>query len=94
VLNAVSIFLVMGPSLLARIGSIQESPLGGLSVGILGHAALGSFVELLGIWLVGSWHLQSSTQACARRRKIMLFTLTLWIINILVGILLYAYIYA
>jgi uncharacterized membrane protein YozB (DUF420 family) len=93
VLNAVSIFLVMGPSLLARIGFIQGSPLGGLSVGILGHAALGSVVELLGVWLVGSWHLQSSTQGCARRRKIMLFTLALWVISILIGILLYTYIY-
>ena len=92
VLNAISIFLVMGPSLLGRLQSIQESPFGSFSVAIVGHAALGSVTELLGVWIVGSWHLQSSTQGCAAKRKIMRFTLALWITTILLGFLLYAYI--
>ena len=92
VLNAISIFLVMGPSLLGRLQSIQESPFGSFSVAIVGHAALGSVTELLGVWIVGSWHLQSSTQGCAAKRKIMRFTLVLWITTILLGFLLYAYI--
>lgn len=92
-LNAVSIFLVMGPSLLARLESIQENPSSGLSIAILAHSALGGFLELLGVWIIGSWHLKPSTQGCAGKRKIMLLTLALWVTNILLGFLLYVYIY-
>lgn len=92
-LNAISIFLVMGPSLLARLGAIQGSPFDGRSVATLVHAGLGSFVEVLGVWIVGSWHLRSSTQLCAKNRKIMKLTLVLWIMSITLGFLLYASIY-
>jgi len=92
ILNAVSFFVVMGPSLIGRVQLVEINPLGRLSLAILAHAIVGGAAEVLGLWIVASWHLQSSTQKCVMKKKIMLVTMILWIIAILLGFLLYAFI--
>lgn len=92
ILNAVSFFVVMGPSLIGRVQFVEINPLGRLSSVILAHAIVGGAAEVLGLWIVASWHLQSSTQKCVMKKKIMLVTMILWIIAILLGFLLYAFI--
>jgi hypothetical protein len=57
VLNAVSIFLVMGPSLAARLASVQANPIGSSSIALSAHSVVGGLAELMGVWIVGSWHL-------------------------------------
>jgi uncharacterized membrane protein YozB (DUF420 family) len=47
----------------------------------------------LGLWLVGSWHLQSSIQGCTRRRRIMRPAFIAWIVTLLLGVLLYMSLY-
>jgi hypothetical protein len=89
--NAISFFLVMGPSLIERVGLVEVNPLGRLSLTILGHAVVGGVAEVLGVWIVASWHLQSSTQKCAVRKSIMLVTAVLWVIAIFLGFFLYAF---
>lgn len=91
-LNAISFSLVMGPSLAARIQVVEANPLGKFSLAVLGHAIIGGLAEILGIWLVASWHFQSSTKKCSTRKKIMLLTLVLWLVAILLGFVLFGYI--
>jgi len=70
ILNAVSIMLVMGPSLLGRAQLVEDYPLGKLSLAILGHAILGSVVEALGIWIVVSWHFRMDVRNCIGKKRL------------------------
>ena len=93
VLNAVSFLLVMGPSLLGslldRFGFFARDPLGEFSIVTAIHVALGTVAEILGIWIVSSWHLSSSFNKCSRRKKVMRATLILWTTALVLGVLLY-----
>jgi len=93
ILNAVSIVLVMGPSLLGRAQFVEDYPLGKLSLAILGHAILGSVVEALGIWIVAAWHFRPAVQQCASKKKIMRWTLAAWFVTLSLGVVLYILIY-
>lgn len=93
VLNAISFFLVMGPSLTSLGRTVEEHPVNRLSLVVLGHASFGSAAEILGVYLVGSWRLRSSFQSCIRKKKVMLVTLVLWLIALFLGILLYILLY-
>jgi uncharacterized membrane protein YozB (DUF420 family) len=89
VLNAVSFFLVMGPSLVGWSSAIVAYPLIKFSVVIVAHASLGSIAEVLAIWLVGSWRLRSGSDYCARKKSLMLVTIVLWLIALLLGVVTY-----
>src|SRR5208283_4292976 len=60
VLELFSFALVMGPSFLSLVGSsfIQRPIL--LSTVTIVHASLDALTLVTGIWIVGSWHLQTS----------------------------------
>lgn len=74
-LAIVPYFIIRHPSTVASVVSIIHAPLGALSV-------------LLGAWLILSWKLKGSP-SCYSRKKIMLATLTLWVVSLLFGIALY-----
>jgi hypothetical protein len=57
------------------------------------HAILGGATLILAIWLIASWHFQRSLKSCSRRKKAMLLVFIMWIIALLLGILLYLYLY-
>ena len=93
VLNAVSFFVVMGPSFLRWVGFLELQPLNRFSLVIVGHVVFGGLAEVAGVWLVGSWRLRSSVEGCVPRRKVMLAAAPLWGCTITLGILLYALLY-
>lgn len=93
ILNTISFILVMGPSLLSLGPTLRDYPLNRLSIVTVGHAALGSTVEILALWTVASWHLQSSIQGCVKKKKIMLLIMILWLTALFLGILLYVLLY-
>lgn len=93
ILNAVSFILVMGPSFLDLKQFVVNYPLNRLSMVAMAHGILGAVAEILAIWIIVSWRLRSSTRYCARKRKIMQVTLSLWLIALFSGILLYAFLY-
>lgn len=64
-----------------------------VSLVIFAHAILGVTTMILGLWLVGSWHLQSAIQSCAPKKKVMWVTVVLWLVALLLGVLLYVYLY-
>jgi uncharacterized membrane protein YozB (DUF420 family) len=92
ILNVVSFLLVMLPSLLG-LQIIRVQPTHIVSLVTLAHGTLGLIAMILGIWLVGSWHLQSSIQGCSRKKKMMRLTRALWLIALFLGVLLYMYLY-
>ena len=90
VLNIASFLVITLPSLLS-MGIPKLSDV--VSLVIFAHATLGVTTMILGLWLVSSWHPQSSIQNCAAKKKIMRLTAVLWLVALLLGVLLYAYLY-
>jgi uncharacterized membrane protein YozB (DUF420 family) len=90
VLNVSSFLLVMLPSLLS-LAIIETQPLNVISVVALVHACVGALCVILGAGVVASWHLQSSTQGCVKRRRMMRLVLVLWLSAFVVGVVLYAF---
>ena len=93
ILHVISFLLVMGPSFLSFGSSVISQPSNRRSAITLAHTITGGISIVLGVWLVGSWHLQSITQICMKRKPIMRITITLWITALLLGILLYMLLY-
>jgi uncharacterized membrane protein YozB (DUF420 family) len=91
-LNLASFALVMLPSWIS-LEIIRTQPLHYFSLAVLGHAVLGALGVILGLWIVLSWHLQSSTQGCMGKRKMMRLTIVLWVATLIIGIVLYRYLY-
>jgi len=93
VLNTVSIFIVMVPSLLSLTQLVVEKPFNVVSMTILVHTGIGVVAEILAVWLVASWGLRSSLKPCARRKKMMWVSTAFWLAALLLGILLYLLLY-
>jgi len=53
------------------------------------HVSAGLLAALLGIWLVGSWHLKADLQPCFRKKRVMDAAFILWSLAIVLGIYLY-----
>lgn len=87
VLNLFSFFLTMLPSLL-RMEIIIAQPLQTISIMALIHSTVGLVAMILGLWLVGSWHLQSPKN-CFKNKRLMRLTSILWIAVLFGGFLLY-----
>lgn len=93
-LHTVSILIVMVPSMLTSRG-LFEGLLTGLALVLLLHAILGSLVEILGVYLVGTWAAnRANVQACSKRKRAMQATLLLWLVELLMGVYAYVLLYA
>ncbi len=89
VLELFSFALVMGPSFLSLVGSgfVQRPIL--LSTVTIVHASLGAVTLVTGIWIAGSWHLQTSIDNCKKRKGVMRYLFVIWILTLIFGIILY-----
>ena len=89
VLHIVSILAVMAPSFRAYVGPgvINFSDIWAIVTFV--HVSTGLIAVLVGIWLVGSWHLKTDIKQCFRKKRFMDATLILWLLSILLGIMLY-----
>jgi len=89
VLELISFAAVMGPSFLSLVGSgFLQRPVLLASVTIV-HVCLGATTLATGIWIAGSWHLQTSIDKCKKRKGIMRYLFALWIVTVIIGIILY-----
>ena len=93
VLNVLSFVLIMFPSLLT-MEIISRQPLHVISMVTLIHSSTGLSVVILGIWLLAAWRLRSSPAMCFRHRQRMRLTATLWLVALLMGFVLYYFLYA
>jgi len=93
VLNTISIAVVMIPSLQGFRG-VLSMPFTTPAFVVVVHAAAGALVEILGVWLVGTWAFQHrDIKACAKKRSIMRATVFLWLVELLLGIYVYIMLY-
>lgn len=92
-LNLLSFVFIMLPSLL-RTEIISTQPLHVISIVTLIHSSIGLLVMILGIWLMFSWRLRSSPVNCFKFRRLMRWTTILWLVALLMGFLLYYFLYA
>ena len=93
VLHTISIFAVMVPSLLASRGLFGDLS-NQLAFVVFSHAVLGSFVEVLGLYLSSLLALNRGvTKACFRNKVIMKVTLVLWVVELVVGVYVYFLLY-
>lgn len=88
-MHLITIFSWMIWSLISFFSSASVNYAEPLILTTLAHVALGTIAAALGVWLVGTWHLQTNVQKCFARKRIMLTAITLWSITILLGIVLY-----
>jgi hypothetical protein len=94
ILHIITILAVMLPSfVLAIIPLILANTSTVLTIVATLHGIMGIIVAVLGVWIVTSWRLRTSLQYCSPKKKLMLLTLTSWLIALLLGILLYLHFY-
>jgi uncharacterized membrane protein YozB (DUF420 family) len=92
-LHTASIFVVMVPSLMVLGQPIASFPLDRLSIVVIFHVAFGVVAEILAVWLVGAWRLQSDVGLCVRRKRWMRVTFSFWVAALALGVLLYVLLY-
>jgi hypothetical protein len=90
VLHLLTVLLVMIPSFGVFFSDVSMVNFANaLVIATLIHVSAGLLAALLGIWIVGSWHLQVSVATCFRKKRFMDLTLSLWFLAISLGIILY-----
>ncbi|MGA2310409.1 MAG: hypothetical protein ABSG57_12795 [Candidatus Bathyarchaeia archaeon] len=93
VLHTVAIVAIMVPSLLS-MGVLLRNLLTGFALLTIVHATVGSFVELMGIWLVATWLSNTaSVEKCFKRKNVMRVTIALWLTELILGIYVYMMLY-
>ena len=92
-LNAVSIGIVMLPSLLLGLGFIATYPTNPISITTIIHALLGAAAEALGIYLVLRWRSSGNVAECMKNKRLMIPTMALWTITVILGVVIYLQLY-
>lgn len=93
-LHTVSIFLIMVPSLLSLEGGLLRNLLSRLSLVTLTHAAVGSLVEIMGLWLVLAWLTNTKgIEKCTKRKNVMRITIAFWLTELVLGIYIFMMLY-
>lgn len=90
VLHILTVLVVMIPSFGVFFSDVSAVNFAdAVVIATLIHVSAGLSAALLGIWIVGSWHLQTSVATCFRKKRFMDLTISLWSLAILLGIILY-----
>jgi uncharacterized membrane protein YozB (DUF420 family) len=93
VLHTVSIVAIMVPSLLS-MGGLFENLLTRFALVTVIHAMIGSLVELMGIWLIATWLSHTySIEKCFKKKNTMKVTMTLWLMELILGAYMYMMLY-
>jgi uncharacterized membrane protein YozB (DUF420 family) len=93
--HTAAILGIMLPSLLSMDGLLGNL-MTNFALITLTHAALGTLVEIMGVWLVAAWLHDSkrSVAKCFERKNIMRVTIALWLTELALGLLVYTMLYA
>jgi len=90
ILHIISIFAVMVPSFAEFYAMPSLIDYADIFVMLtLVHVIAGVISAVLGVWIVGSWHLQKDLKPCFRKKRVMDVTVTLWVLALVLGIILY-----
>jgi uncharacterized membrane protein YozB (DUF420 family) len=90
VLHTVTILAWMIPSFSSLFSPSTSISLADvLTVAIIVHAFTGIAAAILGIWIVASWRLKTDMKSCFAKKSAMRVTITMWLIALAIGIILY-----
>jgi uncharacterized membrane protein YozB (DUF420 family) len=94
-LHLITILGVMIPSFVLAVVPDYIIPEPLLLVSLVGliHGIFGIIAISLGVYLVAAWGFKRNVQGCFPRKKIMLTAITLWLVALLLGFLLYGLFY-
>jgi hypothetical protein len=90
--QAAAVFALMVPSFVLAVVPFYIVPhtLELTSLVSLGHEVTGGLAFALGVWFVGSWRFQKGFNGCFNKKRLMLFTMVVWVIALSFGITLYS----
>jgi uncharacterized membrane protein YozB (DUF420 family) len=88
-LHAVTVLLVMVPSLLRSSNLLLNNFSSPAIILTWIHAPLGLVTLILGLYLVSEWRLRSPGPTCYKRAKLMRPLWVLWILSLVLGVLIY-----
>ena len=89
-LHTISILAVMIPTFVNGFAASGEIDFANLLVIIAFlHAITGIIAELAGVGIMISWRFKSSLRSCSSRKRLMRYTLILWMISLVLGVVLY-----
>jgi hypothetical protein len=91
--NGVAIALVMVPSLILNLGSIESNPLGPGPLVSVVHAIVGTVAWIYAAYLSWVWGLKPATVECFKRKKWMKPVLYAWLAAAILGVGFYVYYY-
>ncbi len=92
-LHTITIFAIMVPSL-RSLGGLLGNWSTRFSLITLTHAAAGSLVEIMGIWLIASWLTDTANvEKCVKRKNVMRATIALWLAELVLGVYIYMMLY-
>jgi uncharacterized membrane protein YozB (DUF420 family) len=93
ILHTILIIIVMVPSFQSMKG-LFENPSSFFVLTVIVHSIIGSLVETLSIWLVGNWIVNAGKiNLCLKRKKMMRVTMSLWTLELLLGIYIFITLY-
>jgi len=91
--HTITIVAVMVPSLAASRGIFQQG-LNTIASVIGVHIVTGSLAEILGLYMVGRWMLNSlNLRPCLKKKTQMRLTLIVWVIALIMGVYSYLLLY-
>ncbi len=92
ILHMLTVFSIMIPSFTISVlpDYILAAPLEVISILATFHVILGAVALGSGTWLVASWHFKKDLSGCFKRKRIMIVTITFWVISIALGATLYS----
>ena len=91
--NAVSLGIILLPSLLLGLGFIVSYPTNPISIVTILHAVIGTAAEFLGIYLVLKWRFSKALVECMKNKRLMKPTIILWATTAILGVLFYLQLY-
>ncbi|MCW4007045.1 MAG: hypothetical protein NWF04_10730 [Candidatus Bathyarchaeota archaeon] len=88
-INGLMLISHMGPSLVYLL-RVEVPVLDLVAIVGLFHGIVGAVAEFLGIWLVATWaFIQSETNYCLKRTKLMRLILATWMVALALGFVYY-----
>lgn len=93
-LHLVMIFAVMIPAFIILLPGAVNTPLNSISLITLIHGITGIVAIAFGAYLVAVWGFRSNLKSCFLRKKLMRYTLAVWVTSLIFGIVMYGVFYA
>jgi cytochrome b561 len=88
-LHLVTILVVMIPTFTGSLSILVKDYSNPIFLATWIHAPLGFIILVLGIYLILDWRFRKPTDSCFKKAKLMRYVWLLWVLDVLIGLMLY-----